>query len=124
MTYLCLAIGAILGALCRYHVVRLIAARQGDTFPLGTFLVNSSGSLLLGLLAGLVATHPGWPITAIQVIAGSGFCATYTTFSSFIFETIRLWRQGSRYAALTNLCGQPVLGLLCAWLGIMLGTAL
>lgn len=121
MTYLLLAVGAIVGALCRYHAVRVIQAWQGGTFPLGTFLVNLSGSLLLGLIGGLVATHPSWPITSIQAVAGVGFCATYTTFSSFIFETTQLWRQGNRRAALMNLCGQPVLGLLCAWIGLMVG---
>lgn len=122
MSYLMLAVGAIAGALCRYHVVRLVQSRLGGAFPLGTFLVNLSGSLLLGLIGGLVATHPAWPVTAIQTVAGAGFCATYTTFSSFAFESIQLWRHGSRRAAVLNLWGQPVLGLLCAWLGLLVGT--
>ncbi|MFV9506506.1 MAG: fluoride efflux transporter FluC [Oscillochloridaceae bacterium umkhey_bin13] len=112
----------MLGALCRYHAVRLIQARYGSRFPFGTFLVNLSGSLLLGLIGGLVATHPDWPITSIQAITGIGFCATYTTFSSFIFETTQLWRQGNRWAALVNVWSQPALGLLCAWLGLVVGT--
>lgn len=124
MTYLLLALGAIAGALSRFHAIRLIQGWSGSTFPLGTFVVNLSGSLLLGLIGGLVATHPNWPISSIQAIAGIGFCATYTTFSSFIFETVQLWRRGSRRAALTNLCGQPMLGLLCAWLGLVVGTRL
>lgn len=122
MTYLLLALGAIVGALSRFHAVRLIQGWWGGAFPLGTFLVNLSGSMLLGLIGGLVATHPNWPLSSIQAIAGIGFCATYTTFSSFIFETVQLWRRGSRRAALANLCGQPALGLLCAWLGLVVGT--
>jgi fluoride exporter len=121
LSYLLLATGATCGALCRYHAVRLIQARLRGNFPLGTFLVNLSGSLLLGLLGGLVAAHPDWPGDSLQALAGVGFCATYTTFSSFIFETTQLWRQGARRAALLNLCGQPALGLLCAWLGLVIG---
>ncbi|NCC36742.1 MAG: fluoride efflux transporter CrcB, partial [Chloroflexia bacterium] len=84
-------------------------------------VVNLSGSLLLGMLAGLIATHPAWPISSLQSLAGVGFCATYTTFSSFIFETVQLWRQGNQRSALLNLCGQPILGFACAWFGIFLG---
>jgi CrcB protein len=97
---------------------------DSSAFPLGTLLVNLSGSLLLGFIGGLIATHPSWPVTSIQSVAGVGFCATYTTFSSFIFETSQLWRQGNRRTALTNLCGQPVLGLLCAWVGVTLADPL
>ncbi|WP_129674857.1 fluoride efflux transporter CrcB [Candidatus Chloroploca sp. Khr17] len=121
MSYLLLSLGAIVGALSRYHLVRVIQARYGSTFPIGTFVVNLSGSLLLGILAGLIATHPAWPLTSLQALAGVGFCATYTTFSSFIFETIQLWRQGNQRSAMLNLCGQPILGFGFAWLGIFLG---
>jgi fluoride exporter len=120
-SFLLLALGAIGGALCRFHAVRYIQSLSRGSFPLGTLLVNLSGSLLLGLLGGLIASHPAWPGDSIRALAGAGFCATYTTFSSFIFETTQLWRQGARRAALLNLCGQPVLGTLCAWLGLVIG---
>lgn len=120
MNWLLLTLGAVCGALCRYHAVRLIQSYSATSFPLGTLMVNVSGSLLLGILAGLVAYQSAWPLDALQILFGLGFCATYTTFSSFIFETIQLWRQGERYAALGNLIGQPMLGLGCAWLGVLL----
>lgn len=123
MNYLFLAIGAIAGAICRYHAVRLIQADLRTTFPVGTFVVNVSGSVLLGLLSGLVARHPDWPITAIQTLAGFGFCATYTTFSSYIFESTRLWQQGARRAACGNVIGQAVLGCLGAWVGMIIALA-
>ncbi|MFV9505848.1 MAG: fluoride efflux transporter FluC [Oscillochloridaceae bacterium umkhey_bin13] len=123
MNYLLLSLGAILGVLSRYHAVRLIQAWRGSQFPFGTFVVNLSGSFLLGLLGGLLASHPAWPLGSLQALFGIGFCATYTTFSSFIFETTQLWRQGDRRAALLNLGGQPILGLLCAWVGLLIGTA-
>jgi fluoride exporter len=124
MIYLLLALGAICGALCRYHAVRIVQTRVGGGFPLGTFLVNISGSLLLGLITGLVIAHPDWPVTSINAVAGFGFCATYTTFSSFIFETHQLWRRGDWRAALVNLGGQPMLGILAAWVGLLIGSVL
>lgn len=124
MTYVWLSFGAVLGVFGRYYAVSAIQARLGGGFPWGTFTVNLSGSLLLGLLAGLLATHPAWPVTSLQAFFGIGFCATYTTFSSFMFETRQLWREGNRRAALFNLASQPSLGLGCAWLGLWLGTRL
>lgn len=122
MIYALFAFGAIVGALCRYHLVRIIQTKQRGVFPMGTLLVNVSGSLLLGLIAGLVANHPNWQLTTLQIVAGAGFCATYTTFSSFIFESVQLWRRHYQRVALLNLCAQPLLGLGCAWLGLLIGS--
>ncbi len=121
MTYLLLAIGGVLGALCRYHISQFIQVRRQIFFPIGTFVVNLSGSLLLGLLGGLLAFHPNWPVESLQSTFGIGFCATYTTFSSFIFETLQLWRLGRYRAALLNVLVQPLLGCLLAWIGLMIG---
>ena len=123
MIYALFALGAITGALCRYHLVRLVQTRQRGLFPIGTLLVNVSGSLLLGVIASLVANDPSWQLTALHVVAGAGFCATYTTFSSFIFESVQLWRRHYQRVALLNLCTQPLLGLGCAWLGLLVGSA-
>lgn len=122
MIYALFALGAITGALCRYHLVRMIQTRQRGVFPMGTLLVNVSGSLLLGVIASLVANHPSWQLTTLQLVAGAGFCATYTTFSSFIFESVQLWRRHYQRVALLNLCAQPLLGLGCAWLGLLIGS--
>ena len=88
---------------------------------MGTLLVNTSGSLLLGLIASLAAHDPSWQHTTLQLVAGAGFCATYTTFSSFMFESVQLWRRHYQRVALLNLCAQPLLGLGCAWLGLLIG---
>jgi CrcB protein len=122
MIYALFALGAITGALCRYHLVRIVQTRQRGIFPVGTLLVNTSGSLLLGLIASLAANDPNWQHTTLQLVAGAGFCATYTTFSSFMFESVQLWRRHYQRVALLNLCAQPLLGLGCAWLGLLVGS--
>ncbi|HEY0607160.1 MAG TPA: fluoride efflux transporter CrcB [Herpetosiphonaceae bacterium] len=122
MSYLLLALGGALGALCRYHGGRIIHRRIATTFPLGTFAINLSGSFLLGLLAGLLALHPDWPGGSLNLVFGIGFCGAYTTFSSFAFETLQLWRQHQRRHAIANLLGQPLLGICAAWLGLLIGS--
>ena len=122
MSYLLLALGGALGALCRYHGGRIIHRCITTTFPLGTFAINLSGSFLLGLLAGLLGRHPGWPVEDLNLLFGIGFCGAYTTFSSFAFETIQLWRQAQRRHAIVNLLAQPLLGGCVAWLGLLIGS--
>lgn len=124
MNLLLLLAGGVLGALSRYHAVTLIQSRLRRPFPLGTVVVNLSGCLILGTLAGLVVKHPAWPGAELSLFAGTGFCGAYTTFSSYCFETIQLWRAGQRGAALVNALGQPLLGLLAAWAGLALGAVL
>ncbi|HEX6292349.1 MAG TPA: fluoride efflux transporter CrcB [Herpetosiphonaceae bacterium] len=121
MSYLLLALGGIAGALCRYHGVRAIHARTTIAFPVGTYVINLSGSFMLGLLAALLARHPAWPVEQLGLLFGTGFCGAYTTFSSFAFESTQLWRQAQRRRALLNLVSQPLLGILAAWIGLLIG---
>jgi fluoride exporter len=117
MTLLLLMAGGVLGAIARFHVARLIQARVAGGFPLGTWVINISGSFGLGLLAALLVSHLAWPVDPLRIAFGVGFFAAYTTFSSFMFETVQLWRQGQRRAALLNLMSQPLLGALAALIG-------
>lgn len=122
MSLLLLWLGGILGALCRFAISRLSQRLNPGKFPWGTLLINVSGSGLLGLLMGLVASHPTWPTAALGIFFGTGFCGAYTTFSTFALETTELWHQGCRRATYLNALGQPLLGGLSAWLGLHMGS--
>lgn len=111
--------GGLLGAPCRYTVDRLVADRYELDFPLGTFVVNMSGSFLLGLLTGIALTA-GMP-AALKAFAGTGFCGAYTTFSSWSFETVELIEQGEYAGAAMNAALSVAVGLVAAGAGMGLG---
>ena len=123
MSLLLLWLGGILGALWRFYITRLSQRLNPSVFPWGTFLINFSGSTLLGLLTGLLASHTTWPTAQLGIFLGAGFCGAYTTFSTFAFETVELWQRGARWTALLNAVGQPLVGLLGAWVGLSLGSS-
>lgn len=111
-------VGAGLGGNARYWLSGLISQRTTTGFPWGTFFVNASGSLLIGFVTGLLADSkaPGeWRILLVIGVLGG-----YTTFSSFSQETLNLI-QGRNYAyALANVLGSCILGLICAWIGLVI----
>jgi CrcB protein len=110
------------GAPVRYLVDGQIGDRTHGVFPWGTFLINVTGSLLLGLLTGL-ALHHGLPNTP-KVVVGTGFCGAYTTFSTYTFETIRLLEQGAITEAFRNALGSLLTGAVAAAAGIALSAAI
>lgn len=105
------------GAVTRYFVDDFSRKRWPTAFPGPTFAINVSGSLLIGLIAGLVMF--GGVAHDWQVVIGTGFCGGYTTFSTAAIDTIRAGgRRGPLYAAITLLgsvfaCG---IGLWLGWL--------
>lgn len=104
--------GGAIGAPLRYVTDRLVQRRHDQVFPWGTFTVNVAGSLVLGILLGLVTAGllPGWAST----FAGIGFCGALTTFSTFSFETLRLLEEGAAVEAALNVVGSLVAGLVVA----------
>ncbi len=115
---LLIALGAAVGANLRYAVTVLASQRWGAGFPWGTFVVNLTGSLIIGLLLTL-ASRSGLP-TSWQLLVVTGFLGAYTTFSSFTFETYQLVVDGGWWPAILNVAGSVGLGLL----GVLLGVAL
>ncbi|MHB1923930.1 MAG: fluoride efflux transporter FluC [Acidimicrobiales bacterium] len=107
------------GAVSRYLLDGFIGSRFPAVLPRGTFLINVTGSLLLGLLTGLVLWGHG-PAWSTDVL-GTGFCGAYTTFSTFTFESMRLIEDGHYRQAVLNIGGSLVLGLGAAAAGLAVG---
>ena len=88
MLILGIAVAGAVGAPARYLLEGYVQRRARSGFPLGTLVVNLSGSLVLGFITGLALYH-AFPATP-KTILGTGFCGAYTTFSTFAYETVRL----------------------------------
>lgn len=117
-----IALGGALGALARYGLDGAVS-RRVPGFPLGTLLINVSGSFLLGLLLALFADRlpvPPWLRSTVAV----GFLGAYTTFSTWSFDTYRLLESGSWGPAAANVVLSAGAGLLAVGLGTALGRAL
>lgn len=125
MTPLVLAAVALaggLGAVVRFVIDGLVKSRIRSPFPLGTMLINVSGSLLLGFVTGLALAHlvsHEW-----QLVLGTGFLGGYTTFSTASFETLRLLQTRRVTLALLNGLGMLVLAVLAAAAGLALASLL
>ena len=101
--------GGALGALLRTYVGQRVDV---EAFPAGTFAVNVLGSFALGLVTFLALDDQ------FVLLFGTGVCGSFTTFSSFSFETVRLWETGERLRAVANAVGNLVgagLALGLAW---------
>jgi len=111
MTLLWVMTGSALGAMARLWVVQSLQKKLGHGFPWGTLLVNVSGALIIGLMAGallpqLTSTdHPGWSLLAIGVIG------SYTTVSSFSLQTLALWQANQLRRACLNVLASMLLCL-------------
>jgi CrcB protein len=117
-----LVIAGAVGAPARYLLDGFVQDRTEGAFPWGTFVINVSGSLLLGLITGAALYH-AFPNTP-KVWLGTGFCGSYTTFSTFTFETIRLLEEGAAANAFRNVALSLIIGTAAAALGLAIAGAL
>ncbi|MGW0934421.1 fluoride efflux transporter CrcB [Streptomyces sp. NPDC002666] len=122
MNWLLVIIGAAVGAPLRYLTDRAVQSRHDTVFPWGTFTVNVSGCLVLGLLTGAVAA--GAASSHLQLLLGTGLCGALTTYSTFSYETLRLAEGGARFYAAANAVASVVAGLGAAFAGVALAEAL
>ncbi len=108
-----------LGAVSRFVVDAVVRARADDAYPVGTAVINVTGSFALGLVTGLVLAHTA--SEAVRSIVGTGFLGGYTTFSTASFETVRLVQTGRVGAAVGYGLGTLVATVGVAALGLWLG---
>ena len=106
------------GAIARFLFDGIVSSRAGRELPFGTFAVNISGALVLGLLSGLALTGDA------LVLAGTATIGAYTTFSTWMFETQRLVEEGELAGAVGNALVSVAVGIGAIALGRLIGTHL
>jgi CrcB protein len=121
--YLWIALGAVVGASARYFLSTLIARDFASAFPYGTLLINITGSLVLGFFlvfsTDRVLLDPRW-----RLLIAVGFCGSYTTFSSYAFESFALMEQGQWLLSGINIVASNALCLAAVLVGAALARAL
>ena len=113
-----IALGGAMGAIARYQLATFIQNRIPVGFPWGTFIVNISGCLVMGVVTTLLAdrlVHPNW-----RFLIPIGFIGAYTTFSTFELETFRAVTDGAWLVGGLNVVGSVVAGYVALWLGVVL----
>lgn len=122
-TFLLISIGAMFGANLRYWVGTWAAGRLGTAFPYGNLIINITGSFILGFFMTLAVDRllldPRW-----RIIFAVGFLGSYTTFSSYTFESLSLIMDNQWLTGLFNLFGSAFLGGVAVFLGILLARAI
>lgn len=118
--YLMVGIGGFIGSIARFWLGGFVGDRLGAGFPYGTFVINCSGSFLIGLIFTVLAekTHlsANW-----RYLIPIGLIGGYTTFSAFEFETFQRMQDGEFLMAGLNVGLSVVVGFLAVWLGVIVG---
>lgn len=123
-TYLWIALGGALGSVARYGCSSLIANLFGQTFPLGTLVINIAGSFVIGLFATLTGPDGRVMVSGdIRQFVTIGLCGGFTTFSSFSYQTLTLAQDGEYLRAGLNVTASVVLCLFAVWLGFVAAQA-
>ncbi|HET7891996.1 MAG TPA: fluoride efflux transporter CrcB [Candidatus Sulfotelmatobacter sp.] len=121
--FLAISFAAILGANLRYFLSRLAAREFGPVFPTGTLIINVVGSFIVGFFiiwtSERVLLDPRWRLLVVV-----GFCGSFTTFSSYAFETMAYFEQGQWGLLLTNILSNNLLCLGAALAGMAVARAL
>jgi CrcB protein len=116
--YLLVGAGGFAGAITRFAIARSVGALADTRFPLATFLINVSGSFLLGALVTMAAARWFPDPEAVTLAAGVGFLGAYTTFSTYEFETYTLLEERAWPIALLYMVGSVAAGLIAVRAGI------
>jgi fluoride exporter len=123
LKYVLVGVGGCLGSIARFWLGTYIGSRMGTRFPYGTFVINVSGSFLIGLIFALLTTKTQWGPNWRYLIP-IGFIGGYTTFSSFEFETLRTMQDGQIGIALLYVGLSVLAGFVAVWVGVVAGNAI
>jgi CrcB protein len=106
MEYIIVGIGGVLGSITRYALGKFISERSNTMFPIGTFIINITGALLLGVVAAYQASK------GVYLLFGDGFLGAYTTFSTFMYEGFNLFQDKEKLNAFIYILGSLLLGII------------
>lgn len=118
MEYLIVGAGGIFGSLTRYGLGKYITARTHNNFPWGTFLINLTGALLLGVVSNLDIN------SSLLLLMADGFLGAYTTFSTFMYEGFNLFHKNKKLNAVIYIIASLLLGFLGFYLGDLITATL
>lgn len=121
LPYLLVGLGGFLGANARFLMVQGVVTVFPTRFPLGTLLINLSGSFLLGVLGSVIAQRLPPDSDMLRLALGVGFLGAFTTFSTFELETHSLVEDSAWLAASAYVCVSVFVGLLAVRAGLVLG---
>jgi len=122
-TVLLVGIGGFLGAVSRYLVDTRVTTGVASALPWGTFLVNISGSFLLGITFALVSERYALP-AELRLPLMVGFIGSYTTFATPLLQSWLMFESGAGLAAAANLVGSVLAGIVAVVAGLLIGRAL
>lgn len=122
MSILAVASGGAFGAVARYLASGWVQGYTGDFFPWGTMVVNIVGSALLGFLMTWLQSAVASP--ELRQFVTIGFVGSFTTFSTFSYETVAMLRDGEWWRAGGYLTGSVVIGLMAVWAGMSMANTL
>ena len=115
---LLVGLGGAVGSIARYICQKYLNNAFPDAFPMGTFLVNISGCLAIGMLYGLTSNYAIFT-TELRLLLMAGFCGGFTTFSAYTLESLALIEQQRYTTFFLYFTGSVVLGLAATFLGAL-----
>ena len=106
MNLLWVGLGGICGGLARFQLGKLMSQKFKTTFPIGTWIINITGALLLGVVTSLDAGK------SLYLLLGDGFLGAYTTFSTFMYEGFNLFQENEKLNAFLYIVSSLLLGII------------
>ncbi|MBZ9689268.1 fluoride efflux transporter CrcB [Clostridium estertheticum] len=116
MTYVLVAVGGAAGSLVRYSLGKFISEKSSTEFPIGTFIINITGAIMLGVVSTIGVSND------MMLLLGDGFFGAYTTFSTFMYEGFNLFQEREKLNAYIYILCSLILGVIGYALGTKIGS--